>query len=237
MIKSVVILHFHELALKGKNRSWFERQLVSNIKKHLESLPYKSIKIIYGRIFITDIDLNLWDKYNTVLRCVIGIRNFILTRCINLDINDMKEEALRAIVSNGTKGSFRVTSRRQNKNFKYTKQDINTLVGGYIQQETGYDVSLNAPDITVYIEVINKNAYVGVTKIDAFGGLPVGTGESALSLISSGIDSPVASFNIIKRGVDLDYIHFHSSPATSKQSIYNVDSILRLLSKYQLNSF
>ena len=85
------------------------------------------------------------------------------------------------------------------------------------------------------IEIVNDKAFIGTKKIRTFGGLPVGTGESALSLISSGIDSPVASFNIIKRGVSLDYIHFHSAPATSRQSIYNVESILKQLCRYQMS--
>ena len=90
--------------------------------------------------------------------------------------------------------------------------------------------------VFVIIEIVNNDVFIGVHKIDAYGGLPVGTSETALSLISSGIDSPVASFNMIKRGIKLDYIHFHSAPTTSKQSVYNVISILTALSRYQLNS-
>ena len=94
---------------------------------------------------------------------------------------------------------------------------------------TGLKVNLTNPDIDLVIEIVNEKAFIGIEKIEAFGGLPVGTGEKALSLISSGIDSPVASFNLLKRGGKLDYIHFHSAPATSTQSIYNVESLLKVL--------
>ena len=84
------------------------------------------------------------------------------------------------------------------------------------------------------IELVKGMAYVGHRRVQGYGGLPVGTSEHAVSMISSGIDSPVASFNILKRGVNLDYIHFHSFPATTKQSIFNVESILNVLCRYQM---
>ena len=236
MIEDVIIIHLHELTLKGKNRSWFEKTLIANLKKHLYNLPYKQIKLTSGRIFITEINQDLWEKYRQVLKCVIGIRNFILTKKTPLDINTIKNKSLICCQSLNISGNFRVSARRQNKNFEYSTREINMIVGEHIQKNTGFNVNLSSPDINIIIEIVNNDAFIGAIKVNAFGGLPVGTGESALSLISSGIDSPVASFNMIKRGVKLDYIHFHSAPTTSKQSVYNVISILELLSQYQLDS-
>ena len=236
MIEDVIIIHLHELTLKGKNRSWFENILINNLKKHLYKLPYQAIKIVSGRILVTSIRRELWEEYRDILKCVIGIRNFILTKRVPLDIEDIKEEALLACQSLDIKGSFRISSRRQNKNFKYNTSQINIIVGEFVQKNTGLSVNLGAPDINIIIEIVNNDVFVGVHKINAYGGLPVGTSETALSLISSGIDSPVASFNMIKRGIKLDYIHFHSAPTTSKQSVYNVISILKVLSQYQLDS-
>ena len=235
MINNVIILHLHELTLKGNNRSWFEKHLIHNLKRHLQNLPYKKIKIVSGRILILNIDKNLWEKYKSVLKCVIGIRNFILTKRVSLEIEEIKEEALKVSQNMNINGSFRVSARRQNKNFQYNTSQINNLVGEFIQKNTNFPVNLNHPDINVIIEIVNNDAFIGADKIDTYGGLPIGTGETALSLISSGIDSPVASFNILKRGVKLDYIHFHSSPATTKQSIYNVISILEVLCQYQID--
>ena len=236
MIEDVIIVHLHELTLKGKNRSWFENILINNLKKHLYKLPYQAIKIVSGRILVTSISRELWEEYRDILNCVIGIRNFILTKRVPLEIENIKEEALLACQSLDIKGSFRISARRQNKNFKYNTSEINIIVGEFVQKNTGLSVNLGDPDINIIIEIVNNDVFIGVHKINAYGGLPVGTSETALSLISSGIDSPVASFNMIKRGIKLDYIHFHSAPTTSKQSVYNVISILKVLSQYQLDS-
>ena len=235
MNKHVIIVHYHELSLKGKNRNWFEKTLLKNIKRHLYNLPFTNISRLSGRMIIEEIDSSLLDQYINIMSNVIGIRNFILAVETPLDLEQIKNKALEASHSYDKKNSFRISSRRQNKNFKFTTRQINQIVGQHIVDQKGLKVNLDNPDLDILIEIVNDKAFIGTKKIRAFGGLPVGTGESALSLISSGIDSPVASFNIIKRGVSLDYIHFHSAPATSRQSIYNVESILKQLCRYQMN--
>ena len=235
MNKHVIIVHYHELSLKGKNRNWFEKTLLKNIKRHLYNLPFSNISRLSGRIIIEEIDSSLLDQYINIMSNVIGIRNFILAAETPLDLEQIKNKALEASHSYDKKNSFRISSRRQNKNFKFTTRQINQIVGQHIVDQKGLKVNLDNPDLDILIEIVNDKAFIGTKKIRTFGGLPVGTGESALSLISSGIDSPVASFNIIKRGVSLDYIHFHSAPATSRQSIYNVESILKQLCRYQMN--
>lgn len=235
MNKHVIIVHYHELSLKGKNRNWFEKTLLKNIKRHLYNLPFTNISRLSGRMIIEEIDSSLLDQYINIMSNVIGIRNFILAVETPLDLEQIKNKALEASHSYDKKNSFRISSRRQNKNFKFTTRQINQIVGQHIVDQKGLKVNLDNPDLDILIEIVNDKAFIGTKKIRSFGGLPVGTGESALSLISSGIDSPVASFNIIKRGVSLDYIHFHSAPATSRQSIYNVESILKQLCRYQMN--
>ena len=235
MNKHVIIVHYHELSLKGKNRNWFEKTLLKNIKRHLYNLPFTNIIRLSGRMIIEEIDSSLLDQYINIMSNVIGIRNFILAVETPLDLEQIKNKALEASHSYDKKNSFRISSRRQNKNFKFTTRQINQIVGQHIVDQKGLKVNLDNPDLDILIEIVNDKAFIGTKKIRSFGGLPVGTGESALSLISSGIDSPVASFNIIKRGVSLDYIHFHSAPATSRQSIYNVESILKQLCRYQMN--
>ena len=234
MTKHVIILHLHELTLKGNNRSWFEKILIKNLTNHLKKLPHKEISIIYGRVLITNINVDMIEDYRESLSCVLGIRNFIFAIQVNLDIEKIKDSSLTLFSNIDKANSFRVSSRRQNKNYKFNSQEINCIVGEYIQINTGLKVNLSNPDVDLIIEIVNNKVFIGTEKVRAYGGLPVGTGEQALSLISSGIDSPVASFNILKRGVKLDYIHFHSAPATSNQSIYNVESLLKVLCKYQL---
>ncbi len=235
MINHVIVVHLHELTLKKKNRSWFEKILLRNIKIHLSKLDYINIQFIAGRIIITGIDNNKINEYREALSSVIGIRNYIIAKQTNLDIEQIKKTALSLINKLDSKKSFRITARRQNKNFILNSQEINIIIGEYIIKNSSMYVNLNSPDYNIIIEIVNDSAYLGCNKVPAFGGLPVGSGENALSLISSGIDSPVASFNILKRGVKLDYIHFHSSPATNRQSVYNVERIVKVLCKYQLD--
>ena len=235
MINNVIIIHFHELTLKGKNRSWFEKTLLSNLRIHLLGLQYSNIINVAGRIVITGINISKRDLYKKHLHALIGIRNFIFAYHCELNIDIIKQKAIELCRGISNSGTFRVSSRRQNKNFQYTSTEIDIMIGESICKDLNWPVSLKKPDINIMIEIINNDAYLSIDKVDAYGGLPVGTGETALSLISSGIDSPVASFNIIKRGVRLDYIHFHSAPVTSRQSIYNVDSILDILCKYQMS--
>ena len=187
MINDVIIIHLHELALKGKNRGWFEKILLSNLKIHLTNLPYKKISNIAGRIIISHIDINQYDDYKTSLKCLIGIRNFIFARHCDLDIDIIKERAISLCKDINDPVTFRVSSRRQNKNFKYNTNEINMMVGEFVQKNTGFNVNLGNPDINIIIEIVNNDAFVGVHKINAYGGLPVGSGETALSLISSDI--------------------------------------------------
>ena len=133
MIKHVIIIHFHELTLKGRNRSWFEKTLIKNIKVHLSNLPYSTIKIIAGRVFVNKINFSRWDEYKESLKPLIGIRNFILAKEIKLDIELIKEESLSIVKSNKQAKSFRISSRRQNKEYIYNSYEINNIVGKYIK--------------------------------------------------------------------------------------------------------
>jgi len=151
MMQHVIIVHFHELSLKGKNRSWFEKILLKNIKRHLSSLPHKNISRLFGRIVIQSIDIALWDKYCRVLSDLIGIRNFILASETRLNIEDIKIASLDACSAENQSNSFRISARRQNKLFKYNSQDINQIVGEYVKDNTGLKVNLNNPDIDILI--------------------------------------------------------------------------------------
>lgn len=136
------------------------------------------------------------------------------------------------------KVTFRITARRADKNFPLTSDEINYKVGEYIFEKSGLGlkVNLKKPDINCFIEIIENKALIYFEKIPALGGLPAGTSGKVLSLISSGFDSPVASWHLIKRGARVDFIHFHSYPRTGKESINNVKDIVQILNRYQIAS-
>ena len=230
-----ILVHYHELFLKKKNKSWFEKKLKKNICLHIGALPYKNINIYASRIFIHSIDYKLWDKYKIKLKNVMGLKNAILMCKTDTEIENIKN-LTKDLIKDEQFESFRITTKRQDKSFHLTSHEINKIIGSEIQMYTKKNVSLNKPDINIKIELVRSKSYVGFKQANGYGGLPNGTSESAISLLSSGIDSPVASFQMLKRGVNVVYAHFHSAPATNKQSIDNCKKILRVLSNFQIKS-
>ena len=228
-----ILIHYHEIGLKGDNRSWFEKIFINNIKFQISNLPCKNIQLKAARVLILGIDPLRYDEYKKKLKNVMGLKHAYLMSITKLDQNDINLEVQKQVEKINF-STFRISTKRQDKQFHLTSQDVNNLIGANVVKTTSKSVNLDNPDLNIIIELVNGKAYIGYKKIIGYGGLPVGTGERALSLISSGIDSPVASFLLLKRGVTIDYIHFHSAPSTSKQSINNVRKILLKLSKYQM---
>ena len=228
-----ILIHYHEIALKGKNRSWFERRLIKNIKRQLSGLPFTKVQLNAARIFCFGIDESLWNEYAQRLKKVMGIKHAILMIQVK-DVIDTIKSVAAAQLKGLEFSSFRVSARRQYKDFHLSSQEINITVGQHLQSTYLKPVKLKNADMDVVIEMVKGMAYIGHERIYGFGGLPVKTSEQAISMISSGIDSPVSSFEMLKRGVELTYVHFHSAPATSRQSIQNVEEILTVLAGFQI---
>ena len=230
-----ILIHYHELGLKKKNRTWFEKIFQKNINTHLKSLPFQNINTYASRVFVFGIDYEKWNDYKKILKNIMGLKNAILMYKIDADLIQI-ENIAKMLLQDKTFDSFRISARRQDKQFEYTSKEMDRLIGAKVQEACKKNVSLNQPDINIMIEIVRGQAFIGTEKITGYGGLPNNTGETAISLLSSGIDSPVASFQILKRGVNLVYAHFHSAPATNKQSINNCKSIINTLSQFQPNT-
>ena len=229
-----ILVHYDEIAIKLGNRSWFEKKLIHNIKNKIKSFKYSTIHNFCGRIFINNINQNDEQKFFNALKDVMGISSIHMMVNTPSSIENIKEESIKAVENYPFDfQTFKILTKRQNKSFSKTSQELNTIVGEVIRTKFNKDVKLKTPDLELRIEIIDDMALIGIQKIQGYGGLPVGTGEKALSLISSGIDSPVASFKMLKRGVQLSYIHFHSSPATGDESIHNVKKIISELARFQ----
>ena len=235
MSQYCILIHYHELALKKDNKSWFEKIFQKNVRQHLGSLPFKNINTYASRVFIYGIDDKKWDLYKNKLKNVMGLKNATLMQKIDADLEKIKLIA-KELINNIKFDSFRITTKRQDKSFKFTSHEINQIIGTEVQAISKKPVSLKNPSLNLIIEIVRGQAFTGYDKVEGYGGLPNGTCETAISLLSSGIDSPVASFQILKRGVKIIYAHFHSAPATNKQSIDNCKQITEVLSKFQPNS-
>ena len=230
-----VLIHYHELSLKKGNRKWFEDRFVSNVTKQLKGLPFSNVKLIVGRVVVFDINPEYKNLYLARLKNVMGLMNATTMVQIDADIEQMRQTA-DYLLENVEFKNFRVTTKRQDKSFPKTSIQISMDVGGFIHQKMNKPVKLKGAELELIIEIVNGFAYIGFEKTKGFGGLPAGVSEKAISLLSSGIDSPVSSFELLKRGVNLTYVHFHSAPATSRQSIKLVERIVQKLTNYSLNA-
>lgn len=232
-----IVCHYHEIALKGKNRKFFENKLVENIKKSLPRGSFEFVKRISGRIIIklNDIGLKNKKKIENSLKNVFGIVNFSFTDVCEPKIKMIKKKALEMLKLKRFK-TFRISAQRSDKKFPLTSQQVNEKIGAFIVKNLKKDVKLDKPGINCFIEITEKQAFLYTKKINGPGGLPVGTGGRAAVLLSGGIDSPVAAYLIIKRGVTVSFVHFHAHPYTDKASIEKVKSIIKILNKFQFNS-
>lgn len=245
----LVIVHYAEIALKGGNRKFFEERLVENIKKSLtrKGIVFNSIKRIYGRILIelkpegTEfLACKELGSLQSALKNVFGIAHFSLVEKCAKDIEKIKEKALE-VLSRQEFATFKVEAKRSDKKFFLTSQQINEQVGEYILEEgakllPNLKVDLHNPDVILYIEITEKDVFLYTEKIKGPGGLPLGVSGKAVCLISGGIDSPVAAWYLMKRGVENVFVHFFANQQGYEQSLEKVRDLIRALNVFQLNS-
>ncbi len=230
-MKQTLLIRYGEISLKGKNRKKFERRLLKNIKNALSALASNRIETAYGRMYIPVED----DVQKVIerVRKVFGIVSVSVAAVTALDLAAMKAAALEQLHEAGAGGTFKVETKRSNKKFPMQSPEISREVGAYLlKNTTGWSVDVHQPDVTVTLEVRQEGAYVYTGKIPCHGGLPVGSTGKAVLLLSGGIDSPVAGWLGMKRGLEITGLHFHSFPFTSERSKVKVIELTRKISAY-----
>jgi tRNA uracil 4-sulfurtransferase len=230
-----VICHYSEIALKRRNRKFFEECLIKNIKRSLKSSFYYSVRRISGRIIInlTPQGEENKDDVKNSLEFVFGISSFSFALNSDQDISEIKKNVIN-LLEKEKFDTFRITAKRTEKNFPLSSSEINEIIGGDVLQNfKNVKVNLKNPDLNCFIEIVEKYAFIFSNKHKGINGLPVGSSGKAISLLSGGIDSPVSSFLSMKRGLKVLFIHFHSYPETSQASINKVKEVVNLLSRYQ----
>jgi thiamine biosynthesis protein ThiI len=233
-MKSVVV-HYKELALKGRNRPWFIQLLVRNMKAALAGLHVMSMRQVMGRIELELGDDTPWDELRTRLSRVFGIANFSNANRGPQDFDALASAIVRDLGDTETP-SFRVSATRADKRLPFTSPQIEREVGGLIKEAKGWHVNLDQPALTVHLEMLSDGAFYFFGKEPGAGGMPTGTGGRVACLLSGGIDSPVAAYRIMRRGCSVILIHFHSYPILSRASQEKVREIAALLTKHQLRS-
>jgi len=232
---SSVVVHYKELALKGRNRPWFINLLLRNLRASLKDLRVHRVRSVMGRIEIDVEDDAEMARIGERIRRVFGIANFSFAARSTHDPEVLAAAILGALGPRHVE-SFRVRARRADKRLPFTSPQIEHEVGGRIKQATGWRVDLDDAALTVHIEMLPEHAFFYFDKQPGAGGLPTGTGGRVACLLSGGIDSPVAAYRMMRRGCTVLFIHFHSYPILSRASQDKVREIARLLTTYQLRS-
>lgn len=218
MFERVCLIHYHEIGLKGRNRSVFERRLQSNLDAALVGLPVYAAERIAGRISVRLSEPERIDEVAEHIARIPGVASVSLAFRTSLEAAEMEQAALLALVEASPFGAFRVDAKRSNTEHAETSIQINHRIGAYLQAHTGAPVDLSNPDTTVTVIVSQAYTYVASKRVSGAGGLPVGTSGRVISLISAGIDSPVASWRLMRRGAVVVGVHFSGRPQTSDMS-------------------
>jgi thiamine biosynthesis protein ThiI len=227
-----VIATTGEISLKGENRRWFEKALTTNVAKALADLPVAAVKRPSWRVLVEFSEPVPFREVARRLSTVFGLGAIMAAEHAGRDL-----EAARAAIGRRLAGlapaSFAVRCTRSDKRFPMTSPDIEAELGTFVGERTGWPVDLGSPDLTVNLLVDENGFWLWLDKVPGPGGLPVGVGGRATCLLSGGIDSPVAAYLMMKRGMRLDFVHFHSVPQTDPASIEKAEDLVRVLGRYQ----
>jgi len=230
-----IVVHYQEIALKGKNRPWFLGRLVRNLRRALSDLDVLEVRALMGRIEIRLGPETSREAAGERVRRTFGIANFSFARRTLLDI-DALERAILDDLGDRTCHSFRVSVRRADKRFPMTSPQVEREIGGRIRQARGWAVDLENAELTIHIELLTSEAFYFFGKERGAGGLPTGTAGRVTCLLSGGIDSPVAAHRMMKRGCAASFVHFHSYPILSRASMEKARELVRLLTMWQQRS-
>lgn len=232
---NILIVKYGEIGVKGKNRYLFENKLIKNIKNILKPIGNLDVYKEFGRIYVNLDDYD-YEEVAEEVKKVFGIVGVCPAIKAEKDYDKLKEIALQMLeekIKDGAK-SFKVDSKRGDKSFKFTSQEISRDIAGYLisQVKDRIAVDVRNPEVKIRCEYRENHVMVYSDTIPGYGGLPLGTNGRAMSLLSGGIDSPVASWMVAKRGMELECIHFHSYPFTSEKSQEKVRDLAKILAKY-----
>lgn len=253
----ICLIHYHEIGLKGKNRALFERQLIRNLKHGLARFDIASVDRISGHIRICTHTHDASLELLQAAACIPGVARASLAFKVPQDITALSEAACEVLAHAPSFSSFKVHAHKASSQFEMHTLDINREIGDALCRNfPDKRVQMHKPDVTVEVHIVNDAAYVYAKLLDSalssgfgaidtktldpasavsivgVGGLPVGTAGKVVTLLSSGFDSPVASWMVARRGANIVPIHFSGRPMTSNASEYLTKEIVQALAPY-----
>jgi len=236
-----IVVHYSELGTKKKNRPVFAGVLKRNLAQALEGIERRAWKNANGRL-ICDVTEPMTDALRDEIirriKPVQGIAHFAIAERVTERHLHLLEPLVRGLAvewaaAHPAAKTFRIDTQRGDKSFRMSSVEVNRLLGSIVGEATGLSVQLKEPDLTVFVEILHQGFVVYVTRYPGECGLPVGCSARVLSLLSSGIDSPVSSHRMMNRGCRVSFVHFHSVPYTSRASVDLARELARILNGYQ----
>lgn len=228
-----VLLRYQELALKGRNRPWFQRHLIRHLHRALAGLGVREIRVPMGRLEVVLGRDAAMAEVRERLQYVFGLANYSVAVRVAPEMEAIAAGILKDLPREAPAG-FRVRVRRADKQFPARTPDIEREIGRRIVEARGWPVNLSDPALTIGVEIVPGEAYYSFGKEPGAGGLPTGTGGRVVALLSGGIDSPVAAWRMMRRGCKATLVHFHSAPFLSRASQDKARELARVLARYQL---
>ena len=229
-----VVIHYKEIALKGRNRPWFISRLARQIRRSTCDLDVQGVRALMGRLEVELGPRASWEAVRDRLSHVFGIANFSRAGRTAANLDELGAAILSDLRGTST-DTFRITARRADKRFPLPSPEIERQLGARVQAAFGWKVDLERPSLTVHVEMLQEQAFYFFGKERGLGGLPNGVSGRVVCLLSGGIDSPVAAWRMMRRGCRVILVHFHSAPILSATSQEKVRDIAALLAKYQLH--
>ena len=234
--QNILIVRCGEVALKGMNKPYFERMLVDRIRQNLKAFNGVDVRRHEGLIFVrAEKDLDL-DAIIKEISKVFGVASISKAVEAPSELNAMGDEAVRYMMNlieeRGVK-TFKVEGKRADKTFPVKSPEIGRIIGAKVLVGCKVlKVDVHNPDVLLHVDVRSDRTYIYEGKIPGFGGLPLGTNGKGLTLLSGGIDSPVATWMMAKRGMLIEAVHFHSYPYTSQRAQEKVEDLARIVASY-----
>ncbi len=227
-----VLATTNEISLKGGNRKWFERTLTENVRRALDDLPVAAVTRPAWRVLISFSKPVVFAEAARRLHTVFGLGAIMAVEHAGFTIEDL-QGAIEPRLEGLSPATFAVRCLRSDKTYPMTSPEIERAVGTFVQEKTGWPVKLHGPDLTIHILIDENGLFTWTRRVPGPGGLPVGVSGRGTCLLSGGIDSPVAAYMMMKRGMRLDFVHFHSVPRTDPASLEKVHDLVRVLNRYQ----
>ena len=226
----VILIKYGELSTKKANRNFFINTLYKNLKSKLSGLEVKIHKD-RARMYIEFLEKDL-DNIKSIVSKVFGIHTYHIAYIVDTDDKTIQDKVLSSVKLEEFK-TFKIETKRSNKNFPIHSQDYNRVLGGLILKNIdGVSVDVHNPQLWITVEIRDKNTFIYFNSYTGSGGYPVGTQSKGMLMLSGGIDSPVAGYLAMKRGMTLDAVYFEAMPHTSIEARNKVITLCRKLSSY-----